>query len=74
MSVSTSFHPRKLIFTSQNKHCVTFKNDRIEKIHECGNPKCKSCLFISVEVMPTPQPIFSEIQGWMQCDDVSLLD
>jgi hypothetical protein len=46
----------------------------MEKVHEPGNPRCKFCFFKSVEVMPTPEPKFSEIQGWRQCDDVLLLD
>jgi hypothetical protein len=74
MSVYTNFYPRKSIFTSQNKHCVTFENDTIETEHKRENPKFKFYFFKSVEVMPSPNPNFSEIQGWMQCDDVLLLD
>jgi len=61
-------------FTSPYKQNVTFKKETTQKVHERGNPKCKFCFFISVEVMPAPQPRFSEIQGWMQRDDALLLD
>jgi hypothetical protein len=63
MSVYTNFHPRKSIFTSQNKHCVTLENDTIETEHKRGNPKFKFCYFKSVEVMPTPNPNFQRYKA-----------